>query len=222
MYFKIHKDGWVFIISAFIISFITFPFFQIIGILFAILGFFIIYFFRDPNRSIPIEDFIVSPADGKIVYIGESNLPDELGITGDYLKISIFLDVFNVHVNRMPVSGNIKQITYIPGKFFRANVDKASKENERNIILLENKNKEKIVVVQIAGLIARRIVCELKNNQSVLKGDRFGMIKFGSRVDLYLPKNYLPLVSNDQIVIAGETIISNPNEIKKISNAQKI
>ena len=222
MYFKIHKDGWVFIISAFIISFITFPFFQIIGILFAILGFFIIYFFRDPNRSIPIEDFIVSPADGKIVYIGESNLPDELGITGDYLKISIFLDVFNVHVNRMPVSGNVKQITYIPGKFFRANVDKASKENERNIILLENKNKEKIVVVQIAGLIARRIVCELKNNQSVFKGDRFGMIKFGSRVDLYLPKNYLPLVSNDQIVIAGETIISNPNEIKKISKSQKI
>ena len=112
MYFKIHKDGWVFIISAFIISFITFPFFQIISIFFAILGFFIIYFFRDPNRSIPIEDFIVSPADGKIVYIGESNLPDELGITGDYLKISIFLDVFNVHVNRMPVSGNVKQIIY--------------------------------------------------------------------------------------------------------------
>ena len=222
MYFKIHKDGWVFIISAFIISFITFPFFQIISIFFAILGFFIIYFFRDPNRSIPIEDFIVSPADGKIVYIGESNLPDELGITGDYLKISIFLDVFNVHVNRMPVSGNVKQIIYIPGKFFRANVDKASKENERNIILLENKNKEKIAVVQIAGLIARRIVCELKNNQSVLKGDRFGMIKFGSRVDLYLPKNYLPLVSKDQIVIAGETIISNPNEIKTISKSQKI
>ena len=194
MYFKIHKDGWVFIISAFIISFITFPFFQIISIFFAILGFFIIYFFRDPNRSIPIEDFIVSPADGKIVYVGESNLPDELGITGDYLKISIFLDVFNVHVNRMPVSGNVKQITYIPGKFFRANVDKASKENERNIILLENKNKEKIVVVQIAGLIARRIVCELKNNQSVLKGDRFGMIKFGSRVDLYLPIKYNLLI----------------------------
>ena len=210
MYFKIHKDGWVFIISAFIISFITFPFFQIISIFFAILGFFIIYFFRDPNRSIPIEDFIVSPADGKIVYIGESNLPDELGITGDYLKISIFLDVFNVHVNRMPVSGNVKQITYIPGKFFRANVDKASKENERNIILLENKNKEKIVVVQIAGLIARRIVCEVKENEEIKQGYKFGMIRFGSRVDLYF-NNYKILVKKNQKMISGETILAKKN-----------
>lgn len=222
MYFKIHNEGWVFLVSCAVLTIIIFPFFPIVGFLLLIITFIVFYFFRDPIRSIPNEDVIISPADGQIVSIEESELPEEINLKGNYLKISIFLDVFNVHVNRIPISGVVKEIHYIPGKFFRANVDKASKENERNIILLENKNKEKIVVVQIAGLIARRIVCELKNNQNVLKGNRFGMIKFGSRVDLYLPKNYLPLVSKDQIVIAGETIISNPNEIKKISKSQEI
>ena len=222
MKLKIHNEGWIFFVTAIILTIIVTPFYNLLGIFLGIISIFIFYFFRDPERSIPDADVIISPADGQIVFIGESEYPEESKLNGKSLKISIFLDLYNVHVNRIPLTGIIKNIIYVPGKFFRANVDKASKENERNIILLENENKEKIVVVQIAGLIARRIVCELKNNQSVLKGDRFGMIKFGSRVDLYLPKNYLPLVSKDQIVIAGETIISNPNEIKKISKSQEI
>jgi len=143
-------------------------------------------------------------------------LPEELNIKKKSIKISIFLDLYNVHVNRIPVSGKVIDIKYIPGKFFRANIDKSSKENERNIILIENEKKEHIVVSQIAGLIARRIVCDLSLNQEVIKGDRFGIIKFGSRVDIYLPESYKPMITKDQLVIGGETIISNPNKINEI------
>ena len=119
-------------------------------------------------------------------------------------------------------SGTVKDIKYIAGKFFRANVEKSSKENERNIIIIENEKKDKIIVTQIAGLIARRIVCDLKNNQEVLKGERFGIIKFGSRVDLYLPKNYNPMIYIGQTVIGGETIISNPDHIFNIDQSNKV
>ena len=122
----------------------------------------------------------------------------------------------------MPMSGTVKDIKYVPGKFFRANVEKSSKENERNIVTIENKKKEKIIVTQIAGLIARRIVCDLKINQEVLKGERFGIIKFGSRVDLYLPINYNLMVSVGQMVIGGETIISNPEHIFNITQSNEI
>ena len=222
MTIKIHNEGWVFFISCTILTIIIFPFFPIIGFLLLFLSFLFFYFFRDPIRIIPDVNVVVSPADGEIVFIGETDLPEECEIKEKYLKISIFLDIFNVHVNRLPISGNVKTIKYVPGKFFRANVDKASKENERNIIIIENEKKEKIIVTQIAGLIARRIVCDLKINQQVVKGDRFGIIKFGSRVDLYLPKKYNTLISVGQTVIGGETIISNPNNIKKISNSLKI
>ena len=217
MYFRIHNDGWVYLVVSVILTIITFPFFPLVGLFLLIIFFCFFYFFRDPIRIIPNENVIVSPADGKIVSLGESNLPEECGIKGKFLKISIFLDIFNVHVNRMPISGIVKDIKYISGKFFRANVEKSSKENERNIIVIENEKKEKIIVTQIAGLIARRIVCDLKINQEVLKGERFGIIKFGSRVDLYLPLNYKILVAVGQTVIGGETIISNPNKISKIS-----
>ena len=217
MYFRIHNDGWVYLVVSVILTIITFPFFPLVGLFLLIIFFCFFYFFRDPIRIIPNENVIVSPADGKIVFLGESNLTEECCIKGKFLKISIFLDIFNVHVNRMPISGIVKDIKYISGKFFKANVEKSSKENERNIIVIENEKKEKIIVTQIAGLIARRIVCDLKINQEVLKGERFGIIKFGSRVDLYLPLNYKILVAVGQTVIGGETIISNPNKISKIS-----
>tara|TARA_Y100001970_G_scaffold270733_1_gene365003 strand:- start:585 stop:1262 length:678 start_codon:yes stop_codon:yes gene_type:complete len=225
MHLRIHNEGWVYISISAIITFFTFllfPTFQILGFFLLIVTFLIIYFFRDPVRIIPNEDVIVSPADGEIVFIGESNLPKECKIEGKFYKISIFLDVFNVHVNRNPISGIIKNIIYVPGKFFRANVDKSSDENERNIIVIKNEKKETIVLSQIAGLIARRIVCNLKVNQNIIKGDRFGIIKFGSRVDLYLPKSYNFMVNVGQTVIGGETILSNPNNIHKINKTTKI
>ena len=222
MNLKIHNEGWVYLIASIILTIITFPFFPIIGILLLIISFCFFYFFRDPIRIIPQENVIVSPADGKIVFIGESDLPEECDIKGKYLKVSIFLDLYNVHVNRIPISGIIKKIIYVPGKFYRANIDKSSKENERNIIIIENDKKENIIVTQIAGLIARRIICDLKINQQVLKGDRFGIIKFGSRVDLYIPKKYNPMILNEQLVIGGETIISNPENINFINKSIKI
>lgn len=217
MQFKIHREGWLYVIIFCILTIIFFPFFPIIGIFFAFLTFFIFIFFRDPKRTIPIDDMIVAPADGIITYIGESETPKESEITEKYFKISIFLNIFNVHVNRVPTYGNVKKINYISGKFFSATLDKSSHENERNIIVIEKNNADIIVVTQIAGLIARRIVCNLKDNEKVLQGDRLGIIKFGSRVDLYLPLSYKPLVALGQTVIGGETIISNPNKILTIS-----
>lgn len=216
MQLKIHNEGWVYFVISSLITIIIIPFYTILGILLCILSAYIFYFFRDPVRSIPGEKVIVSPADGLVTFIGITKNPlnDETD-QNSYKKISIFLSVFDVHVNRMPVDAKISQIKYIPGKFINATLDKSSEENERNIILAEN-NNDKFYIVQIAGLIARRIVCIIKNNQEVNKGDRIGIIKFGSRVDLYLPENYNILVTKDQRVVGGETIISNPNDIKDI------
>ncbi|MBT4645348.1 MAG: phosphatidylserine decarboxylase family protein [Pelagibacteraceae bacterium] len=216
MQLKIHNEGWVYFVISCLITIIIIPFYTILGILLCILSAYIFYFFRDPVRSIPGEKVIVSPADGLVTFIGITKNPlnDETD-QNSYKKISIFLSVFDVHVNRMPVDAKISQIKYIPGKFINATLDKSSEENERNIILAEN-NNDKFYIVQIAGLIARRIVCSIKNNQEVNKGDRIGIIKFGSRVDLYLPENYNILVTKDQRVVGGETIISNPNDIKDI------
>lgn len=216
MQLKIHNEGWVYFVISSLITVIVIPFYTILGILFCILSAYIFYFFRDPIRAIPGEKVIVSPADGLITFIGKSKNPlNENTDQDQYIKISIFLSVFDVHVNRMPVDAKITQIKYIPGKFINATLDKSSKENERNIILANNEN-DKFYIVQIAGLIARRIVCTIKNKQEVKKGDRIGIIKFGSRVDLYLPENYNILVTKNQRVVGGETIISNPNDIKNI------
>ncbi|MBT4950229.1 MAG: phosphatidylserine decarboxylase family protein, partial [Pelagibacteraceae bacterium] len=187
MQLKIHNEGWVYFVISCLITIIIIPFYTILGISLCILSAYIFYFFRDPVRSIPGEKVIVSPADGLVTFIGITKNPlnDETD-QNSYKKISIFLSVFDVHVNRMPVDAKISQIKYIPGKFINATLDKSSEENERNIILAEN-NNDKFYIVQIAGLIARRIVCSIKNNQEVNKGDRIGIIKFGSRVDLYLP-----------------------------------
>ena len=222
MYLKIHNEGWVFLLSILILSFIFLPFFPILSLFLLILSFFIYYFFRDPIRTIPKENVIISPADGMITSIGESHPPKEINIEGKFLKISIFLSIFDVHVNRIPISGVIKKINYISGNFFNAQLDKSSDKNERNIIVIENNMNEFIIVSQIAGLIARRIVCNIDINQKVYKGERFGIIKFGSRVDIYLPENYNLLVSAGQKVIGGETILSNPNNIKNINKSERI
>ena len=222
MQIKIHQEGWIYFIVSSILAIISFSFFSFIGYFFLILSAFIFYFFRDPIRTIPTEDVIVSPADGLITYIGKSNAPKECNTKNQFLKISIFLNIFNVHVNRTPIAGKINNIVYVPGKFINATLEKSSSDNERNIITIQKENNDIVIVSQIAGLIARRIICDLKINQHVIKGDRFGIIKFGSRVDLYLPSNYPTIVSEGQNVIGGETIISNPNNISKISKTLKI
>ena len=221
MQFRIHNEGWVYFISILILTIIFIPFFPILSLILLIISLYIFYFFRDPIRMVPTENVVVSPADGTITYIGQSNAPKETNISNKFLKISIFLNIFNVHVNRVPTYGKVKNIKYISGKFISATLDKSSEENERNIIVIEKNNFDIIIVTQIAGLIARRIVCDLKNNEALLQGDRLGIIKFGSRVDLYLPLNYRPLVVVGQTVIGGETIISNPNKILEISKTFK-
>ncbi len=221
MQLKIHNEGLVYLVSAIILTIIVTPFFIFIGIFFAILSIYIFYFFRDPNRTIPSDDFIISPADGIITYIGATNTPLEIENNNEvYIKVSIFLSIFDVHVNRMPVDGTIKEIKYIPGKFINATLDKSSEQNEKNIIKINN-GTYNYFVVQIAGLIARRIVCNVSENQNLKKGERIGIIKFGSRVDLYLPKSNKVLVSKGQKVIGGETIISNPKNIQEIKSAVK-
>ena len=219
MQLKIHNEGWVYLVSAIILTIIVTPFFIFLGIFLAILSIYIFYFFRDPNRTIPLDDFIVSPADGIITYIGDSKTPIDIQNKNEvYKKISIFLSIFDVHVNRMPIDGTIKEIQYIPGKFINATFNKSSEQNEKNIIKISN-GTYNYFVVQIAGLIARRIVCNVNINQNLKKGERIGIIKFGSRVDLYLPKSNKVLVSKGQKVIGGETIISNPKNIHEITSA---
>tara|TARA_Y100000746_G_scaffold203193_1_gene189081 strand:+ start:361 stop:1029 length:669 start_codon:yes stop_codon:yes gene_type:complete len=219
MQLRIHNEGWVYFIISFLITIVIIPFFTILGIILLILSIYIFYFFRDPIRAIPSDDVVVSPADGVVTFIGESNCPLENNSDPNkYKKISIFLSIFDVHVNRMPIDAVISSINYIPGKFLNATLDKSSKENERNIIYAK-KNNENFYIVQIAGLIARRIVCNLNNNQEVQRGQRIGIIKFGSRVDLYIPENYNILVAKGQRVVGGETIISNPNNIQNIKTS---
>tara|TARA_B100000767_G_scaffold75155_1_gene71740 strand:- start:83 stop:619 length:537 start_codon:yes stop_codon:yes gene_type:complete len=169
------------------------------------------YFFRDPERySINDDSYLVSPADGLITDISERSGPEELSLENTtFTRVSVFMNVFNCHVNRIPSSGLIEEIYYKPGKFFNASLDKASEENERNYfkIKLDN-NGEEIVIVQIAGLIARRIVCEVEQNQNLKQGERIGMIRFGSRVDIYF-KNKKVLAKLGQNVVSGESLIAS-------------
>lgn len=164
---------------------------------------FVGHFFRDPERVGPEDaEAVSSPADGKIIKVSREEDP----VTGEERQvIAIFMNVFNVHVNRMPVSGKIELVRYIPGKFFNASFDKASKDNERNIVVVTGKGNQRFTMVQIAGLIARRIVCWAEPADKLKRGERFGLIKFGSRVDLYIPDGYVPTVSVGQKVVAGET-----------------
>lgn len=179
----------------------------VLAIPLAVLTSFIIFFFRDPERNlVNSEKAVLTPADGKIIAIerltnGDNRFPDTA------VKLSIFMSVFNAHINRIPVGGRISQLTYHPGKFFSANLDKASLHNENNMVLLETDNREKIVLVQVAGLIARRIVCWVKAGDYVKTGQRFGLIRFGSRLEVYLPPDSTITVRKGEKVKAGQTII---------------
>lgn len=174
----------------------------------------IIAFFRNPERKVPIgKNVIVAPADGRLLPLVQSAAPPELGLGQEvHWKISIFMSIFDVHVNRIPCDGTVTALAYRPGKFFNASFDKASAENERMSIGLRTVGKkgrsDNIGVVQIAGLIARRIECDLQEGQSVCRGDRFGIIRFGSRLELYLPRDACILVLGGQYVKAGETILA--------------
>tara|TARA_Y100001970_G_C14057082_1_gene762159 strand:+ start:456 stop:1016 length:561 start_codon:yes stop_codon:yes gene_type:complete len=181
---------------------------------------FVIYFFRDPKKNVPNKDnIILSPADGKITSVEISNTPSEIKSDNTtYKKISIFLSIFDIHINRVPATGKIIEIKYIPGKFFNATLEKSSKLNERNIIVMRLKNNTKIIFSQIAGLIARRIISNLSLGQNVVQGDKFGIIKFGSRMDIYIPSNYNFNVINGQKVIGGETILASVDKINQSIN----
>ena len=207
---KIHQEGYKFLIIATIITIVLYFLSGFLGLISLFLTIWVYYFFRDPERiSINDERFLVSPADGLVVDVSEINGPKELGLENkNFKKISIFMNVFDCHVNRSPCSGKISEILYKPGKFLNASLDKASEDNERNYYKISNNGGEDIIVVQIAGLIARRIVCESSENQEVQQGSRIGMIRFGSRVDIYF-ENYNPLVKVNQKTIAGETLLAN-------------
>ena len=206
---KLHKEGHRFLAIAAVITFILLLISNFLGLVSFILTVWIYYFFRDPERfPINDENYLLSPADGVISQIIETNGPSEMGLENKkFTRVSIFMNVFNCHVNRIPSSGKINQIFYKPGKYINASLDKASEENERNYIKMTNSNGDELVLVQIAGLIARRIVCEIKENDETNQGDKFGIIRFGSRVDLYF-ENYKILVRQNQKTVAGETIIA--------------
>jgi len=205
--FPIHRAGYPLIFgSAFVTLILAVLGFTSLTLICLAATLFICAFFRDPDRVIPDrQDAIVSPADGKIIFVG--NVPDSPFDLGETIKISIFMSVFNVHVNRVPSSGQIKDIKYHPGKFFSANLDKASKKNEHNALLLETENGKNIGFVQIAGLIARRIICHVSPQDQVLRGQRFGIICFGSRLDVYIPADSDIEVSVGDTVKAGESVL---------------
>ena len=213
----INSAGYPFIILFALVAFILSLISDFLGWIGFILTLWCVYFFRDPERVIPEKtNILVSPADGKIVFSGFSKSPENLSDNKqlDLNKVSIFMNVFDVHVNRIPISGKITWLKYVPGTFLNASLDKSSENNERMIAKIEVSKGVFVYVVQIAGLIARRIKCELTENDSVKIGQRYGLIRFGSRVDVYFPKNFNILVSKGQTSISGETIIADFNLTK--------
>jgi phosphatidylserine decarboxylase len=206
---KIHSEGYKFLaIAIFITIFLNF-FSTFLGLIGLVLSVWVYYFFRDPERiSINDDSYLTSPADGEVLMVHEVDGPKELNLESKkFTKISIFMNVFDCHVNRTPCQGKISEILYKPGKFLNASLDKASEDNERNYYKITNNLDEDIIVVQIAGLIARRIVCESSKDQQLEQGERIGMIRFGSRADVYF-ENYKPLVKVGQKTIAGETLLA--------------
>ena len=206
---KIHAEGYKFLVIFVVVTIILYFIHGFLGFIGFVLTIWVYYFFRDPERtSIDDDNYLTSPADGLVLQVLETNGPKELGLENKkFTKISIFMNVFDCHVNRTPCSGKISEIIYKPGKFFNASLDKASEENERNYYKIKNSSGEDVIVVQIAGLIARRIVTETSENQDLKQGERIGMIRFGSRADVYF-ENYKPLVKVNQKTIAGETLIA--------------
>ena len=207
---KIHTEGYKFIVIAVFITIIFLIINNFLGLIGILLTVWVYYFFRDPERTIIGDDsYLVSPADGEVIKVEEVDGPKELGLENKkFKKISIFMNVFDCHVNRTPCSGIVEDILYKPGKFLNASLDKASEDNERNYYKIKDKHGNDIVVVQIAGLVARRIVCETNKNQELNQGDRIGMIRFGSRVDIYF-KNKKVLAKLGQNVVAGESLLAS-------------
>ena len=208
---KIHKEGYKFLAISILTTFVVLFFSKFLGLILILVTVWIYYFFRDPDRySINEDKFLVSPADGLITDISERSGPEELRLENTtFTRVSVFMNVFNCHVNRIPTSGKIEEIYYKPGKFLNASLDKASEENERNYFKVKTSNgNEEIIIVQIAGLIARRIVCEVEQGQELKQGDRIGMIRFGSRVDIYF-KNKKVLAKLGQNVVAGESLLAS-------------
>ncbi len=206
---KIHSEGYKFLIIAVFITIVLYFVSSFLGLISLLLTVWIYYFFRDPERvSINDENYLVSPADGLVLEVTETKGPKELGLENkNFKKISIFMNAFDCHVNRSPCAGKVSEILYKPGKFLNASLDKASEDNERNYYKITNKQGEDIVVVQIAGLIARRIVCETSKDQELQQGSRIGIIRFGSRAEIYF-ENYNPLIKANQQAIAGETLLA--------------
>ena len=206
---KIHSEGYKFIAIAIFITIFLYFLSTFLGLIGFVLSVWVYYFFRDPDRiSINNDNYLTSPADGEVLMVHEVDGPKELGLESKkFTKISIFMNVFDCHVNRTPCEGKISEILYKPGKFLNASLDKASEDNERNYYKITNSQNEEVIVVQIAGLIARRIVCESNKDQQLQQGERIGMIRFGSRADVYF-ENYETLVKVGQKTIAGETLLA--------------
>ena len=206
---KIHTEGYKFLVISGIITIVFLSINSFLGTIAVIVNIWVYYFFRDPDRVIiDDENYLVSPADGEVIKVEKTNGPKELNLEDKkFNKISIFMNIFDCHVNRTPCSGKVEEIFYKPGKFFNASLDKASEDNERNYYKIKDNSGNNIVVVQIAGLVARRIVCETNKNQDLTQGERIGMIRFGSRVDIYY-ENYNPLVKIGQKAISGETLLA--------------
>jgi phosphatidylserine decarboxylase len=206
-----HPEGWRFVAIFGAITAVLFFVWDPLGWIGLGLTVWCYYFFRDPIRSVPLDEgLIVSPADGVISLIERAVPPEELGMGPEaLLRVSVFMNVFNCHVNRMPIAGQIDAIAYRPGKFLNASLDKASSDNERNSLAIRMADGRKVAVVQIAGLVARRIVCFTRVGQTLRMGDRFGLIRFGSRLDVYLPEGVEPQVALGQTMVAGETVIAD-------------
>ena len=205
----IHTEGYKFLVIAVFITIVLMVFSSFFGTIGLLLTVWVYYFFRDPERVIIEDDnYLVSPADGEVIKVEEVDGPKEVGLENKrFKKISIFMNVFDCHVNRTPCAGTVEDILYKPGKFLNASFDKASEDNERNYYKIKDTSGNNIIVVQIAGLIARRIVCETNNGQTLSQGERIGMIRFGSRADVYY-ENYEPIVKVGQKAISGETLLA--------------
>ena len=205
----IHNEGYKFLVIFTVATIILYLISSFLGLIGLVLTIWCYYFFRDPERySIDDDDYLVSPADGLVLQVQENEGPKELNLENKkFTKVSIFMNIFDCHVNRSPCAGKVSEILYKPGKFFNASLDKASEENERNYYKITNSKGEDIIVVQIAGLIARRIVTDTSENSDLKQGERIGMIRFGSRADLYF-ENYKPLVKVNQKTISGESLIA--------------
>lgn len=210
--FPIHKEGYKFILIFALVTALVAMLSNFLGLIGLVATLWCIFFFRDPERITPIsESAIISPADGVVTRVDYGvEAPSDLGFGNKkFNKISVFLNVFDVHVNRVPVSGTVSKVSYKPGKFLSANADEASEENERNAVVVKTDGGEEVVFVQVAGLIARRIVSDLKEGQKVTAGDRYGIIRFGSRADMYLSEDVEIKVLIGQTMIGGETILAN-------------